>query len=130
MNDVYMPFMSDDDSYSGTWLETWSNRQVEACGKVGADTRTCASYKQWMTEIGFEDVQERMFKWPVGTWPKDKALKKMGKLTMINFLVGLEGFTLRLWTGVLGMQVDEVHEFLDKVRADIQSPKIHSYWPV
>lgn len=54
----------------------------------------------------------------------------MGKSTIINFLVRLEGFTLRIWTGVLGAQVGEVHEYLDKVRADIQNPDIHSYWPV
>lgn len=130
MTDVYMPFMSDDDSFKGTALETWSNRQVECCAKFGADTKGCSKYKQWMTEIGFEDVHEHMFKWPVGVWPKDKALKKMGKLTMVNFLVGIEGFTMRLWTSALGMQVDEVHEYLDKVRQDIQNPKIHSYWPV
>lgn len=130
MSDVYMPFMSDDDTFKGTALETWSSRQVEACAKFGADTTGCARYKQWMTEIGLEDVQEHMFKWPVGTWPKDKELKRMGKLTMINFLVGIDGFTMRLWTSAFGMQVDEVNEYLEKVKQDIQNTRIHSYWPV
>lgn len=130
MDDVYMPFASDDGTLDGTALDTWSKRQVESCKKIGIDTRSCSHYKEWMTEIGFEDVCEFRFKWPVGTWPKDKQLKKLGQLTRVNFLTGIEGFTLRLWTGVLGMSMDEVLEFLAKVKEDIVNPRIHSYWPV
>lgn len=95
MTDVQMPFLSDDGTMEGTALETWSNRQVEACGKLGIDTRAPSKYKQMMIDAGFEDVQEHKFKWPVGVWPKDKFFKDLGRLCMINFLTGLEGFTLR-----------------------------------
>ena len=130
MSDVQMPFEDEDGTMSGTALETWNNRQVETCAKVGVDTRAASKNKQWMIDAGFEDVTELRFKWPVGTWPKDKALKELGKMTMINFLIGLEGFTLRLWTGVLGLSYEEVIAFLTSVRKDVTNPKIHSYWPV
>ena len=129
MDDVYMPFLSDDGTLEGTALDTWTQRQVTACGKLGMDTRSSSHYKEWMTEIGFVDVHESRYKWPVGSWPKDPKLKQMGKLTMVNFLTGIEGFTTRLWTTVLGMPMDEVMDFLEKVRQDIRNPKIHSYWP-
>lgn len=130
MSDVQMPFLDEDGTMSGTQLETWNNRQVECCAKLGVDTTAPSKYKQWMVEQGFEDVTELKFKWPVGTWPKDKRYKELGRLTMANFLVGLEGFTLRLWTGVLGMSYEEVLVFLAGVRKDVTNPKIHSYWPV
>jgi trans-aconitate methyltransferase len=95
MTDVQMPFLSDDGTMEGTAVEMWSNRQVEACGKLGVDTRSPSKYKQMMRDAGFENVQEQAFKWPVGSWPKDKFYKDLGKMTLVNFLTGLEGFTLR-----------------------------------
>lgn len=95
MTDVQMPFLSDDGTMEGTALETWSNRQVESCAKLGIDTRSPSKYKQMMIDAGFEDVQERTFKWPVGTWPKEKFYKDLGRMCVVNFLTGLEGFTLR-----------------------------------
>ena len=147
MTDVQMPFMSDDGSMERTSLETWSDRQVEACAKFGIDTRAPSKYKQMMIDAGFVDVQEFKFKWPVGTWPKDKFYKDLGRLCMVNFLTGLEGFTLRrmfitqcwwlamltsatVWTNALGMSVEEVQVYLVNVRKDVQNRHIHSYWPV
>lgn len=83
-----------------------------------------------MIEQGFENVVELRHKWPVGTWPQDKWYKKLGGMTRLNFLSGLEGFTLRLWTTVLGMEPAEVLVFLAHVRKDILDSSIHCYWPV
>ena len=130
MSDVYMPFLDEDGTMRGTMLEEWTKRQVESSAKVGVDTTACSKYRQMFLDQGFEQVTERRFKWPVGSWPKDPHFKQLGRMTMLNFLTGLEGFTLRLWTGVLGMSYDEVQVHLAAVRRDVQNPRIHSYWPV
>lgn len=130
MPDIQVPSDADDESLTGTALEMWGNRQIEACSKIGIDTRCPSKYKQWMIDAGFEDVHEVRRKWPVGTWPKDKNLKELGRLNMINFLTGIEGFTLRLWTGILGMRYEQVMADLVQVKKDIMNPKIHAYWPM
>lgn len=96
---------------------------------------------------GFHNVKEIQYKWPIGTWPKDARQKQLGKMTMMNMSSGLEGmlpptlaedrqangvqgFTLRLWTGVLGMEHDAVLVDLVDVRKDIASSKVHAYWPM
>ena len=95
----------------------------------------------------FHNVREIQYKWPIGTWPKDARQKQLGKMTMMNMLSRLEGmfpatfakdrqadgvigFTLRLWTGVLGMEHDAVLVDLVDVRKDIASSKIHAFWPM
>ena len=70
------------------------------------------------------------YKWPIGTWPKDPKQKYLGRMTMMNMLTGLEGFTLRLWCGAFGYTPEKVSEDLLAVRKDIQNPKIHAYWPM
>lgn len=42
-------------------------------------------------------------------------------------LDGLEGFTFRLFMGVLGWSREEVETFLTSVRKDMENKKIHTY---
>lgn len=56
--------------------------------------------------------------------------KTLGKMCLINTLAGLEAFTLRLWTGVLGLSVEQVKEDLEALRKDFANPQIHAYWPL
>ena len=51
-------------------------------------------------------------------------------MCLINTLAGLEAFTLRLWTGVLGLEAEQVKEDLVALRKDFANPKIHAYWPL
>ena len=43
-------------------------------------------------------------------------------------LDGLEGFTWRLFMGVLGWSKEEIEILLAGVRRDMQDKKIHTYW--
>ena len=119
-----------DGSLKVTAFEEWTNRQCEACAKIGIDTTAPAKFKQWFIDQGFEDVKELRYRWAIGTWPKDPKAKTLGKLTQINMLTGVEGFTLRLWTGVMGIPLEEVHKAIANVKKDLQNPKIHTYLPV
>jgi SAM-dependent methyltransferase len=130
MQDLYMPILCDDGSMDGTIYQKWNELYLQACLKLGRDPSWAAKYKDWMIQIGFDKVEEHVFKWPVNTWPKDRRLKEIGQWNMMNMLDGLEGFTVRLWTKALGMSVSEIEVFLAGVRQDLPNKKIHSYWKV
>ena len=53
--------------------------------------------------------------------------KKIGAWFHLQTKEGLEGFTLRLFTKVLGWQIEEVQVLLAAVRKDMDNPKIHVY---
>jgi hypothetical protein len=42
----------------------------------------------------------------------------------------LEGFSLAVFTRVLGWKKEEVETFLVQVRNDMKNPKIHAYLPM
>jgi hypothetical protein len=48
--------------------------------KIQAPVDAPLTWKSRMQKGGFEDVQERIFKVPTSTWPKDLRLKKIGAL--------------------------------------------------
>ncbi|KAK5053182.1 hypothetical protein LTR84_002156 [Exophiala bonariae] len=128
MQDLYMPLLSDDGSLDGTAFGEWNVKYMEACDVLKRSPSLTAKYKEWIMEVGFENVKEHIFKWPINPWAKDKHLKTMGLWNMHNMLDGLDGFTVRLWTMALGMTPEEIQAFLVPVRKDLRDTKIHSYW--
>lgn len=75
---------------------------------------------------GFTDIVGQNFKWPIGPWPKDKQLKVLGRLCRAHIDSGLENWTLRLVTTVLGWTAEEVYVLCANVRQDITNPKVHA----
>lgn len=58
---------------------------------------------QSISDAGFINVQGRRIKLPVGTWPKDKTLKQWGAWIRQFLFEGLEGFSIRGLTEMLGV---------------------------
>ncbi|MBE3045453.1 hypothetical protein IMZ48_23480 [Candidatus Bathyarchaeota archaeon] len=79
-----------------------------------------------MRNAGFANVVHEKFKVPFGVWPKDPLLKEVGGYNHAQASMGLEGLTMRLYTGVLGWSEQEVIAFLARVRKDLNNPRIHA----
>lgn len=102
------------------WLE-------EAFIKIGKPIIKIDEYPKLMTEAGFEDIQFMMLKRPTNDWPKDQRMKEIGRYTCLNYLEGLEGFTMAPFTRVLGWSPDEVQVLVAQVRAESVKRKIHGW---
>lgn len=59
---------------------------------------------------GFTGVSERRVKVPIGTWPKDKKLKQWGLWNRQFVLQGIEGFSIRGLTEMLGVSFSRPDE--------------------
>lgn len=84
--------------------------------------------KHLMTEIGFVDIKEVLFKWPINRWPREKRFKELGEWSRLNTDDLLEGLSMALFTRCLGWTPQEVGVFLVDARKDLNNPKIHAYW--
>lgn len=78
--------------------------------------------------MGFKDVVEKRYEWPVGTWARGKRMKMLAAWYREDLLSGLYGFTVAVLTRRLWMSVEEV--LLVGVREDIRSNRIHTYIPM
>lgn len=87
-------------------------------------------FSGWMRDVGFVDIQVKMFMWPVNTWPKDRFMKELGRWNQVNIAEGLEGFCLALLTRALGWRKDEVDILVAKTTTDLRNKKIHAYFPM
>jgi hypothetical protein len=83
-----------------------------------------------MARVGFVDIVEKQFKWPIGTWAKDKHFKELGYWYWFNLDVGLEGLLMALSTRGLGWSREEVLLLCSRARPQLRNPRIHAYMPM
>jgi hypothetical protein len=79
MQDGDFPARSDDDSLPNSNLGKWYSNIIAGLLALGRnDMGIVKHYKRWMEEVGFVNVEEKIFFWPVNTWPRNPHLKKLG----------------------------------------------------
>lgn len=109
-------------------MEMWGRNFFEAADKFGTPCTTAAKLKTWMREAGFVDIEEHILKLPVGPWPKDKRLKRVGLFEMVNMDEGVEGLSMMAFTRALNWSPERVHLFLADVRKQAKDRSVHSYY--
>jgi len=69
-----------------------------------------------------------VLKLPVGPWPRDPRLKKVGLFEMVNMQEGLEGLSMMAFTRALDWSPERVQLFLADVRKQVRDRSVHSYY--
>lgn len=73
------PVTSDDGTTKDTHLSTWVTELLDGTRKIGRPFDGAFEYKKQLEAQGFQNVTQRVFKWPQNTWPKDPKFKELGK---------------------------------------------------
>jgi hypothetical protein len=79
MQEPKLPALCDDNTSAGTPFEKWQNLALEASQKLGCPVDIALKCKAAMQDVGFEDVTEVIYKWPINKWPADPKMKEIGK---------------------------------------------------
>jgi hypothetical protein len=152
LQDTDCPGLSQDSSLEGTALAKWYENILKGANIMGQDLEISKRYKGWMEEVGFVNVEEKRFCWPINvsklsfsvcfqlkdsiqgkltqlhpqTWPKDPHLKKLGFWFQQDLLEVITAFKQPLIRG-LGWTLEGVEKFQVEVKKDVIDRKIHAY---
>lgn len=122
-------FTSDDGTVSDTHhLTQFTNDITSAALRAGCDLRVAPKFEDLLRENGFENVQCEALKLPMGSWPRDRRLKTAGLCHREQFLQGLSGIAMGLFTRLLGWSAEQVEVYVALVRKDIMDRRFHGYW--
>ncbi|EFY92127.1 methyltransferase [Metarhizium acridum CQMa 102] len=81
-----------------------------------------------LKDAGFVDVAYTQKVVPLGTWPKDPALKEVGQWFRVQFLgMALEAYSLALFTRMGGWSNDDVRVLFTTARDELRTNRIHLY---
>jgi len=122
-----MPITCIDDSMKGTALQEWTDQVCLGAENLGRIVTNSKNYGRYMEEIGFVDIVERHFYWPLNPWPRGKREKLISMWTQQNLLDGVQGMSMALLTRGLGWSKEKAELLLVETRKDIKDRNIHSY---
>jgi hypothetical protein len=130
LQDLQMPLRYVDSTGEGTAMKLWNERFMAGALVLGRDFTKVAKYKAVLEEVGFADVVEKLYYWPVGTWARGKKMKTLGAWYREDCLAGLHAASALIFTRALKMTPDAMELFLVDVRRDMRDNRIHAYVPV
>jgi SAM-dependent methyltransferase len=124
----YSPqFTSEDETVlSDTAIAQWNVMADDVASKLpDGELYIFRLMKGYIERAGFEDVHEEQFRWPLGTWPKDKVLKELGSWGRAHIDMGLENWVLRLLTN-MGWTVEDILTMCAGVRKQMRTQGVHA----
>ncbi|KAI5357521.1 Putative S-adenosyl-L-methionine-dependent methyltransferase [Septoria linicola] len=123
----WLTYCDDDSVPQDSAMVRWGVLMAEAFAKMGRQAPTAEQYKQWLEDTGFENVHSEIIKRPTNDWPKDPNMKEIGKYCCLNFLEGMEGFTVAPFTRILGWKLEECQVLLAQLRKEWVTRRLHGY---
>ncbi|KAK8179957.1 S-adenosyl-L-methionine-dependent methyltransferase [Phyllosticta capitalensis] len=131
-SDYEMRYYAEDGSVKpGNKMVRLAELLCEGADAIGRTLQPGQHLERWMKDAGFSNVETRLFKLPLGAWPRDETYKQIGAFNMVQTYEGLEAFILAIFTRVLGWTADEVQVFLAQARADLKRRDTHlilNFW--
>jgi hypothetical protein len=101
----------------------------EALAAFGKDTTAILSADEKLAAAGFTNITHRVFKLPVGPWPKGKEQKWLGLFWRTAILDGLQGIAMGTFGRGKKWSPEEIEVYLVGVRKALMDNSIHTYWP-
>ncbi|KAL5114953.1 hypothetical protein ACEQ8H_007125 [Pleosporales sp. CAS-2024a] len=121
--------LTDDDSIPPNSGYVESGRlYFEIAEKMGAPLDSPRKWAEQMRAVGLTNVQDVVYKLPMGPWPRSKRLRTVGRLEQTMILDGgFEAYMLRGYTQVLGRRAEDLQIILALAKREIRDPSVHTY---
>lgn len=101
----------------------------EGLGVLGVDLFGMTKNAQMLRDAGFVNVEEKVFKIPLGAWPKNKTMKLIGLYLRSAMYDGLQAVSLGPLVRGLKWTTEEVEVFLISIRKALFDSSVHAYLP-
>ena len=101
----------------------------EGLAAFGIDLSAMKNNAKMLSDAGFTNVESKIFKVPIGVWPKNKTMKLIGMYMRSVMFDGLQGISMGPFTRGLKWSPEEVELFLVDVRKSLFDVRTHAYIP-
>ncbi|KAK0387226.1 hypothetical protein NLU13_5539 [Sarocladium strictum] len=118
--DAYI--FSDDDSFDrAPWTKEWCEKLDGASKLFGKPFNVAKYHRQWMIDAGFQDVQELVYRIPIGPWAKDPTLKELGRFELIHMQMSVASHVPALFSRVWHYSEQQCQVLVENVKREFRS---------
>ncbi|KAI8652059.1 hypothetical protein NCS56_01422700 [Fusarium sp. Ph1] len=129
-----VPVMQSDDGSvpDDSAMAGWGKTFIEAGKKLGRSFTVVDDnvQEEGMTAAGLVDIESRIFKIPIGRWPKDQNYRNIGLFAQEVLEGDVEGHVLHVADLAWGWSKEQVTVYCAKLRKEIRSGKHHPYYRI
>jgi SAM-dependent methyltransferase len=122
-----VPMCDDGTMPADSGFKVICDKFIEASYLFGAPADCPLRFSEYLRNAGFINVAEHIFKVPSSPWPKNKRLKQIGALEMMNVVEGATAFGLRAFEKVFGWTKDQTELVMVNFRRDVKNRHYHQY---
>jgi hypothetical protein len=109
-------------------LIKWLDLLKQGLKNLGPDVDRPLKLAESLREAEFVNVEQKSFKVPIGTWPKNKTLRLIGLYLRTILIEGLQAISLGPLTRGLKWMREEVEVLLVDVRKCLMDSSQHTYY--
>ncbi|KAH8892458.1 S-adenosyl-L-methionine-dependent methyltransferase [Thozetella sp. PMI_491] len=111
-------------------FKRWCELFWRAGNKTGRTFRIARDgrMEQYMRDAGFVDIVHKQWKVPIGGWPQDPKLKRIGLFNGLFIDQSLDGFAIYPVGEILGWSQEEVDTLVSNMRRALHDPKALPYY--
>ncbi|RPA82277.1 S-adenosyl-L-methionine-dependent methyltransferase [Ascobolus immersus RN42] len=121
---------SEDGTFEGSPVDQYTKELHKAALALGTSLAEAPKLAGYLTNIGYTNVTQKVYKSAIGTWPKDPVIKESGRIGMIVASEGVDAYGLALLTRGLGWSIEKAKEFCAKAGEGYKNRKIHTIYPL
>ncbi|RMJ15482.1 hypothetical protein CDV36_004866 [Fusarium kuroshium] len=129
-----VPIMQSDDGSvpDDSAMAGWGKTFVEAGKKLERSFTVVDDnvQEEGMAAAGLIDIESRIFKIPIGRWPKDQNYRNVGLFAQEVLEGDVEGHVLHVADLAWGWSKEQVTVYCAKLRKEIRSGKHHPYYRI
>ncbi|KAL1840006.1 hypothetical protein VTJ49DRAFT_923 [Mycothermus thermophilus] len=119
-------FSDDDpDLKKAPWTKEWIQKIDQASRQYGKVLNVAKHHKQWMIEAGFENVEEKVVRIPIGPWAKDPALKELGRFEQLHMQMSVASHVPALFSRVFNWTPEQIQLLIEGVKREFRSKDLH-----
>ncbi|KAI8651249.1 hypothetical protein NCS55_01368700 [Fusarium keratoplasticum] len=129
-----VPIMQSDDGSvpDDSAMAGWGKTFIEAGKKLERPFTVVDDnvQEEGMAAAGLVDIESRVFKIPIGRWPKDQNYRNIGLFAQEVLEGDVEGHVLHVADLAWGWSKEQVTVYCAKLRKEIRSGKHHPYYRI
>ncbi|KAJ5350321.1 hypothetical protein N7541_008048 [Penicillium brevicompactum] len=111
-------------------LSSWGPT-IFGCGEAaGRECDTIDTMAETIRKVGFVNVHEKSYKWPIGAWPRDRKYKEAGTVNFQHWMDGIEGWCMWLLTKFGSPEPwtkEQVQVYVARMRTELKKSHCHVY---
>ena len=121
-------FWCGDDTFpKDSAVQIWLDKLIQYFSQEGIELDVIPKVQSWLEEAGFTSVKTLQYPIPVGTWPKDPALKERGALFRLHQDRAFEAYALAVFTRVGGWSYPAFQVLIAKARQELWTNRMHIF---